>query len=76
MDIDSCASLLARNTERLIAAIQALPEEAMPTQVTLPFGAGGDWTLAEIMQGHYWNATYHTGQINYIQTLYGNMQSH
>ena len=52
------------------------PNAAHAKQVTLPFGAGGDWTLAEIIQANYWNTSYHHGQVNYIQTLYGDTASH
>jgi len=74
--IEACETLMHMNTSRLIAAIQGFPEEEADKQVTLPFGAGGDHTLGELLLGNYWNTTYHEGQINYIQTLYGDREMH
>jgi len=67
---------LKTNTEQLIKAIQALPEEKLDEPVTLPMGGGmtlprGAWLLMA-----YRSAMSRTAQINYIQTLYGDFDSH
>jgi hypothetical protein len=50
------------------AAIIAFPEAEMNDEITLPWGT---YTLAAVMGFPAWNLNYHFGQINYIQTLYG-----
>lgn len=61
--------LLEQATERLVRAIEAIPEENLNKTITLPFGPGMQKTIAEVALLNYWNFAYHEGQINYIQTL-------
>jgi hypothetical protein len=42
----------------------------------LPFAGNVTRMFARMMMGGYWNTIYHIGQINYIQTLYGNRDGH
>lgn len=37
----------------------------------LPFNGGRDHTYLEMLEFPRWNCSYHTGQIAFIQTLYG-----
>lgn len=67
---------LKTNTDALIEAIKALDEAALDEPVTLPMGGGmtlprGAWILMA-----YRSAMSRTAQINYIQTLYGDFESH
>lgn len=67
---------LKANTEALLEAVKALPEEKLDEPVTLPMGGGmtlpqGAWILMA-----YRSAMSRTAQINYIQTLYGDFESH
>ena len=53
-----------------------MPEEKLDEPVTLPIGGGmtlpqGAWILMA-----YRSAAARTAQINYIQTLYGDFESH
>ncbi len=66
--------LFQEGTDALIAAIEAFPEEHLQDKVTMPWGMV--ISFAELMMMVYWNNTYHTGQIAYIQTLYGDNQMH
>ncbi len=61
-------SVLQENTRKVIAAIGAVPDEALAIEIDLPWGKS---TLAEILSYPYWNMTYHLGQINYIASMLG-----
>ncbi len=74
--LDECERVCRENSEVLYSVIRAIPEADMQKKVPLPFGGGMEPTLAEIMLFHYWHCTYHLGQVNYIQTLYGDYENH
>ncbi len=73
---EKALALLEGGTDALVAAIQAFPTEHLDDTITLPFGGGMTKSFAEIMFMAYWNMAYHEGQINYIQTLYGDKDMH
>ncbi len=58
------------------AAIEAFPESDMEQTMFMPFGGGREFAFWEVMMLPYWNLTYHLGQINYVQTLYGDKEMH
>jgi uncharacterized damage-inducible protein DinB len=62
-------------TGDLIAATKAFPQASLDDSVMVPFD-GSTRTWGEILFFPYWNMTYHEGQINYIQTLYGDTDMH
>lgn len=66
--LDACEAAAKANLETMKAAIMAFPDEEMDEEITLPWGT---YTLGEVMGFPAWNLNYHLGQINYIQTLYG-----
>ncbi|MER3403162.1 MAG: hypothetical protein C4336_05105 [Armatimonadota bacterium] len=66
---EKCAQALKANTETLIEAMRAVPESDLNQQVMMPWGLS--YSLAQLMFLHYWNLTYHLGQVAYIQLLYG-----
>jgi hypothetical protein len=70
-DEDAARALLDANTALLIAAIQAVPDEDLETDIPLPFGpmTWGQMTLRAICAHPFWNMTYHQGQIIYIASL-------
>ena len=51
--------------------VSTYPDEKLSETLWLPFDGGRDFTMSEIMEYPRWNAGYHEGQVNYIQTLYG-----
>jgi len=53
----------------LCQAISRLPEASLQDEVVLPFAGGMSMTLADVIALHYWNATYHLGQVNYISAM-------
>jgi hypothetical protein len=73
---DDCVLGLKLGTAKLCDAIGAFPVEALEDEIVLPFGGGQTITMADAMGLHYWNLTYHLGQINYIQTCLGDMVMH
>ena len=59
---------LQENTDRVIAAIGTVADEALGDEIELPWSK---LTLAEVVAYPYWNMTYHQGQINYIASILG-----
>lgn len=74
--VDACEAEALNRLPKLLDAIDRFPESDMQQTLFLPFGAGQAFAYWEIMMFAYWNAVYHTGQINFIQTMYGDMQMH
>lgn len=66
---------LEKATADLVAATKAFPADKLGEMVTVPFD-GSVHTWAEVIFFPYWNMTYHEGQINYIQLLYGDKEYH
>lgn len=69
--IDQCESVCKQNVDELVSFINSVPDEDLEKTIEIPFGKNPNWKVADILHLHAWNATYHTGQINFIQTLYG-----
>ncbi|MCC2631413.1 MAG: hypothetical protein K0S20_112 [Patescibacteria group bacterium] len=59
---------LSVNAKELKSAIDAFPESEYENKLEAPWGV---WTYFQTMSYPYWNMMWHTGQINYIQTMYG-----
>ncbi len=66
------AKLQQSGTE-LVAAISGIPEEETGDEIPTPWGP---YSLADCCLHAYWNMVYHEGQINYVQTLYGDTEEH
>lgn len=67
--VEECLQALHESTIALTDAMRNLPLDRLNDEHTMPWGE--QMTLQGIAGLHYWNLTYHLGQINYIQTLYG-----
>ena len=65
-DWETLHARLQENTQRVTAAIAAIPDEALTEEIAL---FGRTMTLAEVMARSYWNMTYHEGQINYLTAI-------
>jgi hypothetical protein len=74
--IDECEKVCRENSAKLYEVMRAVPESDFMIIVHLPFGGGMDMPIMGLMTAHHWNLTYHVGQINYIQTLYGDKEMH
>lgn len=64
-----------QNIEISLAGIRNCPDSALDKEFPVPFGAG-KLTGEQIIMMCYWNMVYHMGQINYIQTMYGDKEMH
>ena len=73
--VEKLLSTLEKSTADLIAATKAFPADKLSDTVMIPFD-GSTRTWAEVIFFPYWNMTYHEGQINYIQLLYGDKEFH
>lgn len=71
-----CVATARETTSALCAVIEALPDESLERELTLPFGGGMTLTIADIVAMHWWNMVYHLGQINQIQLMLGDRQMH
>jgi uncharacterized damage-inducible protein DinB len=77
--VAECATLegtlarLEQSGAELAAAILAVPEEETGDAIETQWGP---YTLADCCLHAYWNMVYHEGQINYVQTLYGDTEEH
>ena len=72
--IDAAERKLREGTGELLMAIRETPDSKLEDPIDLPWGA--TWRLVDVMNMHFWNLTYHVGQINYIQTLLGDFEMH
>jgi hypothetical protein len=71
--IDQCEGICRIYTAELLAAVREFPADYLDDEMYLPLGIGREYTLAEIMLLHQQNVIYHTAQIDYVRTLYGDL---
>ena len=70
---EKAVALLRSSADRLAAAIESFPEGQLGDTVRIgPLTK----TFAELMVFVYAHSSYHFGQVNYIQTLYGDREMH
>lgn len=69
-DWEKLHARLQENTDRVVAAIATVPDEALADEIALPgWTTARTMTLAEAVAHSYWNMTYHEGQINYLASM-------
>ena len=73
LSISELFQRLPKNAESLNTAIAAFPESDYEQTLEAPWGT---WTYFQTISYPYWNLMWHTGQINYIQSLYGDQNSY
>ena len=66
-DIDTLEKMAMTGTERLAEFLSIFDPADYSAPVEFPFP--GEFNMADCLAYHYWNATYHNGQINYIASL-------
>lgn len=66
--IPQLTTQLDKNAKHYYEAIKNFPEAEYGKTLEAPWGV---WTYFQTMSYPYWNLMWHTGQINYIQTMYG-----
>lgn len=74
--LDDCERECQRRMDALFEYFRAMPDERLTESKWLPYEGGRDFGMPEMMDYPRWNFTYHTGQIAYIQTLYGDKDMH
>ncbi len=66
---------VARETfAELCQALEAVPDARLSEVQPHPMDSDRQVTTADLLFLAYWNLVYHTGQINYIQTLLGDTE--
>lgn len=73
---EKCREAAMEGTSELCQVISEFPDDRLEEEVTLPFAGGTAMTMADVLGLHAWNLTYHHGQVNYIQTMLGDMEMH
>ena len=74
--IDACEEAARKILAETLDYIENYPESDLDRMIALPFMPDLKLSVAEILASPYWNLTYHLGQINFIQTTYGDMEMH
>ncbi len=74
--VEDCEAECNRRLAILFDYFGAMPDERLSETKWLPYDGGREFTMPEMMGYPLWNFAYHEGQINYIQTLYGDKQMH
>ena len=65
--LDELEAVAKENTRKLAEFIRELDPEHLTDSVELPFP--GERNMADVLGYHFWNASYHEGQITYIESL-------
>lgn len=71
--LEKATARLRETAQALAEAIEAIPDGEMDQSIDAPWGP---YSLARCCVHAYWNMVYHEGQINYVQTLYGDFEEH
>ncbi len=69
--VADCEAEFAKRAAEMRTVFEAFPDERLEETRFMPFDGGRDFTFIEMMDYPRWNLNYHTGQVAYIQTLYG-----
>jgi uncharacterized damage-inducible protein DinB len=72
MNRDKIVAALKKSTDELCKAIDAVPDDRLPT--TLELMPSWTETVASFLFLNAGHISYHDGQANYIQTLYGDKE--
>ena len=71
---EKVTTALQNSCDRIIAALQSLDDADLDEPTTAPWGAS--MTKFKLATMAYVHMIYHNGQVNYIQTLYGDPDNH
>lgn len=72
LGLEEAVGMLREKTREICELIRGFPDEELENEI--PFMGPTHWTMVRVLNLHNWNMSYHTGQVNYIQTLYGDDQ--
>ncbi len=73
VDLDIMLRVLWDSTEQYAEVVMAVRDEELGEEFAAPWGK---IVVSDGLFHPYWNMVYHEGQINYIQTLYGDREMH
>lgn len=76
LTIDDCERECNARLDKLAEVYLGMDDEKLKATKWLPYDGGRDFTGLEMMEYPRWNFDYHEGQINYVQTLYGDKEMH
>jgi hypothetical protein len=71
--LEKATAHLRTAANALALAIESVPDRDMSGSIETPWGP---YPLPRCCLHAYWNMVYHEGQINYVQTLYGDFEEH
>ena len=71
-DRDALVARVTETTEAIIGALEALT----PEQIDSTIDFFGPMPMKSFMLVDHWHISRHAGQIDYIQTIYGDMEDH
>jgi hypothetical protein len=74
--VEACESAARKNLAETTEFIRDYPEDDLDRKISLPFMPDLTLSAAELLVSPYWNMTYHLGQINFIQLMYGDKEMH
>jgi uncharacterized damage-inducible protein DinB len=71
--LEVIAARLRETVRELVEGIETVSDEDAGKKLDTEWGP---YTLGRCCIHAYWNMVYHEGQINYVQTLYGDFEEH
>ena len=74
--VNDCKEAFLTHFAQWEVYVLAMSNSKLEETKWLPFNGGRDHTFLELLEYPRWNATYHLGQVAYIQTLYGDKEMH
>lgn len=72
--VNDCKAHFDQTVTKFYDLCSNMPDEKLSDTRFLPYEGGRDFTVVEMMEYPRWNLNYHTGQVAYIQTEYGDKE--
>jgi uncharacterized damage-inducible protein DinB len=69
--VEACEREFDSRFEQWALVVSNMPDQKLAESKWLPFNGGREHTYLELLDYVRWNCAYHTGQVAYIQTLFG-----
>jgi hypothetical protein len=73
LTIEELCAKAEKDAEIFYEALRAFPESDFEKTIDAPWGT---MSFFDVMTYPYWNMMWHAGQINYIQSAYGDQEFH
>lgn len=72
LGLEEAVGMLREKTREVCELIREFPDSDLESEIA--FWGPNPWKMVRVLNYHNSNMSYHTGQVNYIQTLYGDTQ--